>query len=128
MAVNYTQYYPLMKPYCSMYPRPKQDKAESGENTDAQESEGQQKEKEAKDHADPEMWAAVEKAMGEGTLDELRNRDEGVAGRRAKLDEKTKQKQEAKEKSRSRPRQTAETRRAAEATNDGDDSDGGFFE
>jgi hypothetical protein len=115
-----------MKPYCSMYPRSKQDKADSGDNTDAQESEGQQKE--AKAHADPEMWAAVERAMEEGTLDELRNRDEGVASRRAKLDETTKQKQETKDKKRSRPKPTAERTRAAAAKNDGDDSDGGFFE
>ena len=74
MAVNYAIYYPLFKPYSSLYPRTTSGKDESD---DIQEGNIHQPRKSQEAKGDPEMWKAVEKAMKQGTLDELRNSDSG---------------------------------------------------
>ena len=58
--LNYTQYCPLNEPYVSLYPQ----------------KSSVAKEEDAASESDPKpaMWAEVEKCMGEGTLDRLRNR------------------------------------------------------
>jgi len=56
--LNYTQYYPLSEVYISLYP-PKGEE-EGGEKTETKPK--------------PPMWVEVEKCMGDGTLNKLRNR------------------------------------------------------
>jgi hypothetical protein len=128
IAVNYAIYYPLIKPYCALYGRTKQEKDRSKKDIGGEEAEAQHQD--TKEHAakgDPKMWAAVEHAMAEGTLDELRNSDDGVATRRAKATQAPK-KDKAKEKKRPQSRHAAQETTAANTRDDGDDSDGGFFE
>lgn len=62
--LNYTQYHPLSETYISLYPP---------SSTIDEEGDAPKKEKE-KERPKPAMWAEVEKAMEEGTLNRLRNR------------------------------------------------------
>lgn len=127
VALNYSIYYPLMKPYSALYPRStKQEKGELEENTEEPET-GVQK-KLAKAKGDPEMWAAVERAMEEGTLDVLRNSEESAPVVRRTRDEDVK-KDKKKDKKKFKAKEPAPgdlppVRRYA----DGEESDGGFFE
>jgi hypothetical protein len=61
--VNYTIYYPLLRPYVSLYP--KKEGSASAESFDGPKG-------------DVDMWKAIEEAMETGTLDRLRNTKEGV--------------------------------------------------
>ncbi|KAJ5038396.1 uncharacterized protein L3040_007259 [Drepanopeziza brunnea f. sp. 'multigermtubi'] len=58
--LNYTQYHPLSERYISLYP-PAGSEEEDTNKTD-------------KERPKPAIWAEVERAMEEGTLDRLRNR------------------------------------------------------
>lgn len=59
--LHYTQYYPLTEAYISLF---SQDR-DAGDEDNVDEKETSSK---------PPIWAEVEKAMEEGTLDQLRNR------------------------------------------------------
>jgi hypothetical protein len=61
--LNYTQYYPLLQRYISLYPQ----KGIRGSET------GNQDENIDDMTRKPPMWAEVEKRMVDGTLDQLRN-------------------------------------------------------
>lgn len=61
--VNYTIYYPLLKPYVSLFPKPK-------DSTEPANEPGPR--------GDVDMWRAIEKAMAKGSLEQLRNSKEGV--------------------------------------------------
>jgi len=59
--LNYTQYCPLSEVYVSLYPQKSAEKIAEGSNEEGS-------------RPKPPLWAEVEKAMEEGTLDRLRNR------------------------------------------------------
>lgn len=59
--LNYTQYHPLGETYISLYPS-----ADSKEDGDAEKTESEK--------SKPPMWAEVERATEEGSLEQLRNR------------------------------------------------------
>jgi hypothetical protein len=71
--VNYAQYYPLSKVYPSLYPRIKQSKNKAETSTDDDEGSNQQVEEADGPKGDIETWKAIERAMVEGGLDEIRN-------------------------------------------------------
>jgi hypothetical protein len=75
--VNYTIYYPLLRPYVSLYP--KKESSEPAESS-ADAPSGQKKASESADgpKGDVDVWKAIEEAMEAGTLDRLRNSKEGV--------------------------------------------------
>ncbi|KAF2275472.1 uncharacterized protein EI97DRAFT_76282 [Westerdykella ornata] len=121
VAVNYAIYYPLMKRYIALYPKSKREM----KNTDG-ESNTQEGNSENTAKGDPEMWAAVERAMEEGTLDKLRNSDDGSAGRRPLP--KTKSHGTTKKSARENAKKTAQPKQPQIGEQEDDDSDGGFFE
>jgi hypothetical protein len=125
VAVNYAIYYPLMKPYSALYPRTKQEKKGSDEDTEMQDAEGS-KTQAAK--GDPEMWAAVERAMEEGTLDALRNSDENVSSWREKIKTTVLAKGKTKDKKKADAKKASDLTKAQQTQEDGNESDGGFFE
>lgn len=61
--LNYTQYYPLLQSYVSLYPQKDIGRSETG-NQDEHIDDMTKK---------PPMWAEVEKRMVDGTLNQLRN-------------------------------------------------------
>jgi hypothetical protein len=61
--LNYTQYYPLSEVYISLYPP-----------TNSGDEEGDDSKTEKEEKPKPPMWAEVEQAMEDGTLNRLRNR------------------------------------------------------
>lgn len=123
--VNYAQYFPLDQPYVSMFPRKNE-----GEDEDASEEQGSSERK-----GDDVMWQRVRECMADGTLDALRN---------GKLQEEvpepedrppTKSEKRKSSKSQEYNGAALTTGRKIDAGNDeaylkdeGNDSDGGFFE
>lgn len=131
--VNYAQFYPLDQAYSALYPtkgkkkRKGGDESEEGSGGDA-DGDGQERQ------GDEAMWLVVEKCMelGKKKLDNLRNgkllrdapgqrNDDDIAAREKKADKK-KSKKAAKE-DKSKPKDDE-----AMDVDDGNDSDGGFFE
>lgn len=127
--VNYAQYYPLMKPYSSMYPKSKKATSEEA-NEDAESKDGSH-DRDTGAKGDVEMWRAVEKAMEEGTLNALRYRKDDMPAAPVK---KPKEKPQAKKmEHKERPPKVVEgknrrERRAQMAQREEEDSDDGFFE
>lgn len=121
--VSYTLYYPLLKPYVSLYPR---QKTEQSTSTDPP-ANGKTNQQSAEPIDGPkgniEIWRAVEQAMEDGTLETLRESKEGVTipgpkdeiwkGRITKKDHKKLQIKDTK---------------AAAPKEEVEESDGGFFE
>lgn len=126
--VNYANYYPLMKPYSSLYPKAKFGKSEEGEVSQGETTE-QNKDQPEGPKGDKEMWTTVERAMAEGTLNALRNSKEALPVapvKKAKVkNQKTKEVKEGKKIVEQKNRRE---RRAYEAQQAAEDSDGGFFE
>ncbi|KAJ5581923.1 hypothetical protein N7535_000543 [Penicillium sp. DV-2018c] len=148
--LNYTIYYPLTEKYISLYPKTdgKPDTAES-------KSEAQKKDI-TSNEAKPPMWAIVQKCMEEDTLNLLRegklninykgekieSASSGKTGTTDTNKEKSKKKKHQEEKSKhdkksnkteksaGREGVTKKPEHGAPAVNaeDGDESDGGFFE
>ena len=89
--VNYAIYYPLVKAYSSLYPRGKEGDTEGKlDDGTAYRSKG-----------DPEMWRLVERAMEQGTLNDLRESNVGIpktkpSNATQKEQQKTKHKTEKK--------------------------------
>lgn len=112
-----------MKPYSSLYPNTKRDRSKSEESADRQEDEiGDKDVKTHEAKGDPEMWKAVERAMKEGTLDDLRNSEVGVSHQPTKEHSRIKE-------GRHKKKQEKKTQSGITSTKDEDDeSDGGFFE
>ena len=136
--VNYAIYYPLMKPYASLYPKSKKEKeAESDDSAD-----GDAGEKSTREVDGPKgelaMRKTVEQAMAEGTLDALRNSKEGmpVLVPVKEKEKKTKQSEQtvkSKEKKMQEKLAAAKNRRerralGVQAQEEAEESDGGFFE
>lgn len=114
--VNYTLYYPLLKPYVSLFPR-----KEGGSGDGPVDG--------PKGNLD--MWRAVEKAMEDGKLEALRNSKDGVTVLRGKDSARQgNRRQEREDRKKGKSKDAASSaRKEDENDHEGeDDSDGGFFE
>lgn len=134
--VNYAIYYPLMKPYASLYPKSKKEKAADSDESGEGDS-GDKSNREADGpKGDVAMWKTVEEAMAEGTLDALRNRKEDLpapAPAKEKKNKKLDQTIKSKEKKIAGKLAAAKNRRerralGVQAQEEAEESDGGFFE
>lgn len=121
--VNYAIYYPLMKPYSSLYPKSKTRKNDDSEDGD---EDGKSKSDETDGpKGDVDMWRAVERAMEEGTLEQLRYNKEAVPAEPPKKSKKPVVKD--KKKDNASMAQSGSSKTYATQEQD-EDSDGGFFE
>jgi hypothetical protein len=133
--VNYAMYYPLMKPYSALYPKPKTPKKSKDDSDDDEEEEDSKTTNGEVDgpKGNIEMWNAVESAMEEGTLDVLRNSKDTVPAAPLKKSKATldkwaeKSRLEKKEKAKTAHYKT-EGEKAYAARQEAEESDGGFFE
>lgn len=134
--VNYAIYYPLMKPYASLYPKSKKEKAADSEESGEGDSGDKSNREVDGPKGDVAMWKTVEEAMAEGTLDALRNRKEDLpapAPAKEKKSKKPGQAIKSKEKKIAEKLTAAKNRRerralGVQAQKEAEESDGGFFE
>ncbi|KAH7392100.1 hypothetical protein DE146DRAFT_130877 [Phaeosphaeria sp. MPI-PUGE-AT-0046c] len=117
--VNYAIYYPLMKPYSSLYPKSKNRKPEDSEDAEDTGEDSKNNTEQDGPKGDVDMWKAVEQAMEEGTLEKLRYSKHALPAEPPKKSKKPKAKEDKKEK--------VEKKTYAAAEED-EDSDNGFFE
>ncbi|KAF2738735.1 hypothetical protein EJ04DRAFT_532180 [Polyplosphaeria fusca] len=135
--LNYTQYYPHLKPYVSLFPKEKQEASKSQAPDD--EEEGEVRTQKAgqlvsRPKGNLEIWKAVEEAMEEETLDALRDSKPG-APPPSRKDDDTRSAEKKRKKDKKKPqsgsgimRQMLKDTKAAATQEAEDDSDGGFFE
>jgi hypothetical protein len=121
--VAYAVNYPLMKPYSSLYPKSKNRKPDDSEDAEDTGEEAKNTAEVDGPKGDVEMWKAVEKAMEEGTLNELRYSKESVPAEPPKKTQKPKVK--AKKEIAGKDMSGKDAYAAREAA---EESDGGFFE
>ncbi|KAH7082223.1 hypothetical protein FB567DRAFT_562055 [Paraphoma chrysanthemicola] len=129
--VNYAIYYPLMKPYSSLYPKSKSKKNDDSEGADEEEDDRNKSDEIDGPKGDVEMWKAVETAMEEGTLEKLRYSKDAVPGAPTQKSKKPKAKEGKKDTldGKSKPGQQKSIGSNMYAAQEEDDeSDGGFFE
>lgn len=117
--VNYAIYYPLMKPYSSLYPKSKKGKTDDSEDAEdtGEDSKGSAEQDGPK--GDVQMWRAVEQAMEDGTLEKLRYSKDSLPAEPPKKSKKPKTKEGKKHKAEKKTHGAAEEE---------EDSDNGFFE
>ncbi|KAF2001708.1 hypothetical protein P154DRAFT_574708 [Amniculicola lignicola CBS 123094] len=128
---NYPQYYPLMKPYSALYPKTKREKSNSEEPTEGEDNSAKEGGHVSGPKGDPDMWKAIERAMEDGTLDELRNSKADMPDyqQRGETREKEKKrKHDKKKKEASEAKQRQNETMTTDAREDDEGSDGGFFE
>ncbi|KAF2029321.1 hypothetical protein EK21DRAFT_68006 [Setomelanomma holmii] len=130
--VNYAIYYPLMKPYSSLYPKSKSRKNDESDGAGDDEEDSKNKSDEIDGpKGDVEMWKAVENAMQDGTLEKLRYSKDAVPGAPSQKSKKPKVKDGKKEKPDSKSKygeQKSIGSQAYAAQEEDEDSEGGFFE
>ncbi|KAG9190884.1 hypothetical protein G6011_08972 [Alternaria panax] len=136
--VNYSIYYPLLKPYASLYPKSKKDKASDSDDAMGEDADDKANRGVDGPKGDLDMWRAVEEAMAKGTLDALRNRKEDTPAAVPKKEKKKEQSQpqravKFKEKKVEEKLAVAKNRRerralGVQAQEEAEESDGGFFE
>ncbi|KAF2261696.1 hypothetical protein CC78DRAFT_535421 [Lojkania enalia] len=127
--VNYAQYYPLLKPYSSLYPKSKRETRNSEELGGEEISNPKAKGDTGSPKGDYEIWKAIERAMEEGTLDALRNSEASIAAVEPKCKWSVGTKKGGKKKTRSGVvQQMAKDIKATASRKEDDESDGGFFE
>ncbi|KAI4960318.1 hypothetical protein J4E86_001940 [Alternaria arbusti] len=137
--VNYAIYYPLMKPYASLYPKSKKDKASDSDEAAEEDTDDKANREVDGPKGDLNMWKAVEEAMAEGILDALRNSKEGLPAAvpkkepRKKAQPQVQQAVKVKEKKVEEKLAVAKNRRerrafGVQAQEEAEESDGGFFE
>ncbi|KAL2810426.1 hypothetical protein BJX63DRAFT_320414 [Aspergillus granulosus] len=144
--LNYTIYYPLTEKYISIYAEKKKQKKGAEQGSDEEQSREEEKEASSSSSAAQRtaMWQVVEKCMEEGTLDLLREGKLDVNGKRKSKTENTgvvpkkdasgeKDSKERGDQSNVKPgksdaRKEKNTKHAPPKQEDGDESDGGFFE
>lgn len=125
--VNYAQYYPLDQAYSALYPTKGKKKARSDDESGGKSGAVVDPDAQELRQGDPDMWKVVEICMAQGKLDKLRNgklmkviaaprNDDDIAARERKQDKKQDKKASKVQKSK------------AEAREDAEESDGGFFE
>ncbi|KAI2482179.1 nuclear protein [Pyrenophora tritici-repentis] len=133
--VNYAIYYPLLKNYASLYPKSKKEK--SSEEPEDEDIEDKSNREVDGPKGDVEMWRTVEEAMANGTLDALRNSKEAMPTAPAPVPKKQEKKKEHAVKSKNTKAEEklaqAKNRRerralGAQAQEEAEESDGGFFE
>jgi hypothetical protein len=127
--VNYAIYYPLMKPYSSLYPKTKTPKP--GESGDAEDDSEDSKNNNEIDgpKGNVEMWKAIEQAMEDRTLERLRHSKDALPAEPPKKIKKPKvvEKKKPAEKTKTSQVSISGTKRYG-AQEEEEDSDGGFFE
>ncbi|KAH7135696.1 hypothetical protein B0J11DRAFT_576265 [Dendryphion nanum] len=90
--LNYAIYYPLLKPYSSLYPNTKEEKSKMVDNTDSDDVQNHLEETDGP-KGDHEIWRAVEEAIKTGTLQDLRDsKAEGPTMAKQKRETETKKK------------------------------------
>ncbi|KAF1945727.1 hypothetical protein EJ02DRAFT_451137 [Clathrospora elynae] len=130
--VNYAIHYPHMKPYASLYPKPKASKSAESEEGEDDDSDKASREIDGP-KGDVDMWKTVEEAMATDTLDVLRNSKEGMPAPVPKKEKKKKQVVKTKDTKAYDKLAEAKNRRerralGIQAQEEAEESDGGFFE
>lgn len=129
--VNYAIYYPLMKPYSSLYPKSKNRKADDSEDAEDTGEDSKNSTEVDGPKGDVEMWRAVEQSMEKGTLDKLRYSKDAVPAEPPKKSKKPKIKNEKKGKMEDKT-SAAHGKVIGSKTyavqDEDEESDGGFFE
>ncbi|KAF1919100.1 hypothetical protein BDU57DRAFT_441395 [Ampelomyces quisqualis] len=128
--VNYAIYYPLMKPYSSLYPKSKNRKTDDSEEAEETGQDSKSSTEVDGPKGDVEMWRAVERAMEEGTLDKLRYSKDMVPAEPPKKSKKpkTKENKKGKPESKTSTAQGKANGSRTYAVEEEEESDGGFFE
>jgi hypothetical protein len=137
--LNYTLYYPLMRPYSALFPRNQGEGAspdvedQGTRGLDAGDLQDMKALLSTK--GDPAMWKAVERAMEEGTLDALRKSKPSERQPQttkqpqvAKKENSQKQKHVQKEKGLDQQGTYVKRGNTTVGASENEDSDGGFFE
>ncbi|KAH6010377.1 rRNA-processing protein EFG1 [Parastagonospora nodorum] len=126
--VNYAIYYPLMKPYSSLYPKSKNKKSSDSEEAEDTGEDSKNSAEVDGPKGDVNMWKAIEEAMQDGTLEKLRYSKDAVPAEPPKKSKKPKAKDSKKEKSVSKTSHDASASHNYAVQDQDEDSDGGFFE
>lgn len=100
-----------MKPYSSLYPKSKNNEGE----VDGPKG-------------DEEMWRAIKQAMEDDTLDRLRHSKDSIPAAPPQKKKATKDKKDKTEKKKDASQKQSEGGEQAGEDDDGEASDGGFFE
>ena len=125
----------MLKNYASLYPKSKKEK--SSEESEEEDAEDKSNREVDGPKGDVEMWRTVEEAMANGTLDALRNSKEAMPTTPAPVPKKQEKKKEHAVKSKNTKAEEklaqAKNRRerralVAQAQEEAEESDGGFFE
>lgn len=117
--VNYAIYYPLMKPYSSLYPKSKKGKTDDSEDAEDTGEDSKNSADQDGPKGDVEMWRAVEQAMEDGTLEKLRYSKDSLPAEPPKKTKKPKIKEAKKDKM---------EKKSHAIEQEEEDSDNGFFE
>lgn len=128
-------YYPLLKPYSSLYPNAKQEKNKTDETTDNEDSRGQVEEV-LGPKGDHDMWRSVEEAMKSGTLVQLRNSQPEGMKRNMKMGSQDRDNSKGEKRAQGNNRASQKHSNVHVSTKAKEDqeeeeeeeSDGGFFE
>jgi hypothetical protein len=127
--VNYAIYYPLMKPYSSLYPKSKNRKTSDSEEAEDTGEDSKNGAEIDGPKGDVEMWKKVEQAMEDGTLKELRYSKDALPAEPPKKKPKLKESKKSKPEGKANQSQEKATGSKSYAAQDEDEeSDGGFFE
>jgi hypothetical protein len=117
-----------MKPYASLYPRDKSVKTTSDNPSTSKAI------RSGEIRGDPVVWKEVQKAMQDGTLDELRNSDPLGTIHKTREREREHERKNTKKKYKEGRSESHTMRRPQDISktasdhHEEDDSDGGFFE
>lgn len=125
--VNYAIYYPLLRPYVSLFPNTKKDKDKPTESAGDVSAEIQQSSESIDGpKGDLETWKAVEEAMEAGTLDRLRNSKEGIVMPGSKV--QTQKGAKGNKVQKDQREQKVQPAKIVTPKVDDEGSDGGFFD
>ncbi|KAF2020567.1 hypothetical protein BU24DRAFT_445766 [Aaosphaeria arxii CBS 175.79] len=124
--LNYAMYHPLLEPYASLYP-----KGEKGEkDTTSNETHATLPTETDGPKGNKDMWRAIEEAMESNTLNTLRNRKPkkaAIANSKESNKRTDKSNTDKKAKPTTKSKATNDTNDTI-VEDDGEESDGGFFE
>lgn len=127
--VNYAVYYPLMKPYSSLYPKSKNRKTSDSEEAEDTGEDSKNSAEIDGPKGDVNMWRTVEKAMEDGTLEKLRYSKDAVPAEPPKKKPKAKESKKPKPEGKmDKSQEKASGSKSYAAQEEDEESDGGFFE